>query len=72
MKNIIIVDVDSTRSRQIILGKPNDFIQPSTNEEIKQLAIDDIRCLTEALNYLIKITNNEHLKDECIKIIMNE
>ena len=49
MKNILIIDVDSERKPNLIIGKPNTIPKPSNREEAQKTILDDIFLLCEAL-----------------------
>ena len=57
MKNTIIVDVDSERERQIIIGKPYEIAPLSTPEEMKPMMENDITCLAHGLCELIRLAS---------------
>jgi hypothetical protein len=63
MKSNITVDIDTERKVPIIINKPENIEpQPTNKEEAKVMVNNDIKCLTEALCFLIKVgSDNEYL-----------
>jgi hypothetical protein len=59
MKNTIIIDIDTERDIPVQLGKPNDFKQPETDLLIKEMLMDDIKSVCEALCVLIKLADTK-------------
>jgi len=68
MRNTIIIDVDTERDIPVKFGKPNDFKQPENEYEVKEILMNDIKSVCEALCVLIKIadTNGYSNRDELI------
>ncbi len=68
MKNLIIIDVDSEREKQIIVGKGPEIPQPQTKEEAREMIINDIRCVCETLKLLIGVASDSGFgkKDEFV------
>jgi|APCry1669189534_1035231.scaffolds.fasta_scaffold66976_1 hypothetical protein len=64
MKNIIIIDLDTTRNKPIHISKPNGFVEPTTPEGIKDMVLGDISTLCEALCLLIKVADNEKVSEK--------
>lgn len=53
MTNSIFIDIDTDRDKPIIFGKPPDIEPPSNKEEAKEMILNDIICLAQALKTLI-------------------
>jgi hypothetical protein len=53
MTNSIFIDVDTEREKPIIFGKPPDITPPSTQEEAKEMILNDIICVAQSLKTLI-------------------
>lgn len=49
MKNILIIEIDSDRKPNLIIGKPNTIPKPLNKEEAQKTILDDIFLLCEAL-----------------------
>lgn len=63
MKNFIFVDVDTDREKPIIFGKPPDMNPPENKEEAKEMILNDISCLAEALKTLITMASQNGYAD---------
>lgn len=69
MKNSILIDVDTDRNdRPILFGKPPDIAAPETQEETREMILNDIACVAEALTTLILMasSNNYGNKEELV------
>jgi hypothetical protein len=68
MKNLIYIDVDTDREKQILIGKGSEIKTPETREEARDMIINDIKCVCETLKILIDVAdfNNYAKKDELI------
>lgn len=55
MTNTIILDIDTERKDTILFGKPPHVPQPQTKEEAKEMVLNDIACLSQAIASLILI-----------------
>lgn len=73
-KNILIIDMDTTRREApIMMGKTPDFPQPTTEEEWGVQIIDDMATLCEGICTLIHLAEEKGLKSspdslrDCIK-----
>lgn len=64
MKNIVILDFDSTKEKPLTILKPNDFIKPETPEAEKKMIMDDISVTFEALRTLIDVAGNNGYADK--------
>lgn len=75
MTNTIFIDIDTSRERPIIFGKPPEFEKPQTKEEAAKMILSDIIGLSQALKELIIIatdsnySTNTELIDAVIKTI---
>ena len=63
MKNFIFVDVDTDREKPIIFGKPPDMTPPENKEEAKEMILNDIISLAEALKTLITMASQNGYGD---------
>ena len=70
MKNILIIDVDSQRERQILFGKPSDVVLPKPCEE-SQIITNDIQTLVAALNQILIVSEREYLREEISNYLKN-
>lgn len=72
MKNSIFISIDSEREQPIMVGKPEQYSVPSTDEEMKEMMIYDVECMTDALYFMIEnISKNnfgdkKEIVDKCI------
>jgi len=68
MINIIQIDVDTKRERQIIFSKPPNIKEPVTREEAREMILTDIICVSNALKMLIVLAtkNNYAINSELI------
>jgi len=57
MINSIFIDVDTDREKPIIFGKPPDMTPPENKEEAKEMILNDIISLAEALKTLITMAS---------------
>ncbi len=64
MKNILIIDVDSERKPNLIIGKPNTIPKPSNREEAQKTILDDIFLLCEALGQHIDTAGHHGYGDK--------
>lgn len=74
MKNQLIIDIDSDRDQQIQIGKPPEFKQPETPEEIAKMLVNDIDSVLRCLLALIEIAgqngvDSKELTKQSIKIL---
>ena len=73
MKNLIYIDVDTTREKQIMIGKGSEIASPTNRDEAREMIINDIKCVCETLCMLIdtadfnKYDKKEELVTESIK-----
>lgn len=71
MKNVLIVDIDTERERQVMFGKGKDFVLPTTDEENDKMLLTDIQTLTDALNHLLAYTNKDNLRPQIAEFLLN-
>lgn len=57
MKNLIVIDVDTEREKQILIGKPQESTPPSNPKDAALMVTTDISCVCEALCTLINISD---------------
>lgn len=75
MINSIFIDVDTDRDKPIVFGKPPDITPPSNKEEAKEMILNDIICLAQALKTLIimaeenEYSNKKELVVACVNTI---
>jgi hypothetical protein len=75
MTNAIYIDIDTERDNPIAFGKPPDITPPKDREEAKAMVLNDIACVSEALNVLImmahlnKYGDKKELLEACIKTL---
>jgi hypothetical protein len=71
-KNIIIFDKDDEREDRFWVTKPDDSYKPKSEEEAKQMVVDDISTATEGLLKLVKIGQDSGYIDsvESAKLIV--
>ena len=69
MKNILIIDVDTTREKVMMFKKPSDLPLPQTPEEAKSMILQDVSCAFEAFCSLVSVVdqNGYGKKDEMLK-----
>jgi len=70
MKNIILINVDTEREQQIIIGKPEEIKKPENREEAGIMITEDLTCVCEALCTLINMANDNGyaLKKDLVEI----
>lgn len=62
-KNIIVVDIDSTRKEVVRIGKPHEFYQKGlTEEELGKQIINDMASLCEGICTLIHVAEGTGIK----------
>lgn len=64
MKNSIFISIDSEREQKIMVGKPEQHNVPSTEEEIKEMMIYDVECVTDALYFMIENISKNNFGDK--------
>ena len=71
MKNILIVDIDTEREKQVMFGKGKDFVMPEENDDAahETVLLTDIQTLVDGLNHLIIYTGRDDLREEIAKFI---
>ena len=57
MKNILIIDVDTTRDKVMMFKKPSDIPLPQTQEEAKKMILEDVSCAFEAFCSLVSVVD---------------
>lgn len=57
MKNILIIDVDTTREKIMMFKKPNDIPLPQNTEEAKKMILEDVSCAFEAFCSLVNVVD---------------
>ena len=73
MKNVIIIDIDTSRDVPIQVGKPEGFKQGESKEELSKQIIEDMATLCEGICTLIHVADQQGLKPsadslrDCIK-----
>jgi hypothetical protein len=71
--NIMIVDIDTRRDQNVIIGKPDGFPVPETDTQLKVTIINDMATLCEGLCTLIHLAEQQGIKKspdslrDCIK-----
>ncbi len=58
MQTVIILNVDTESITPISIGKPDTFEPPKNKEEAKEIVINDIKCLTEALCFIVGVADD--------------
>lgn len=71
MKNVLIVDIDTERERQIMFGKGAGFILPTTDEENEKMLLTDIQTLVDGLNHLLVYANKDNLRPQIAEFLLN-
>lgn len=72
-KNILIVDIDSSRKESVKIGKPEEAKEPESPEEFAEIVINDMASLCEAICTLIHLAESQGIKSsanslrDCIK-----
>ena len=64
MKNIILINVDTERDQQIIIGKPEEIQKPQNREEAGIMITEDLTCVCEALCTLINMAADNGYADK--------
>lgn len=64
MINSIFIDIDTDRDKPIIFGKPPDITPPSNKEEAREMILNDIICLAQALKTLIIMADENEYADK--------
>lgn len=64
MINSIFIDIDTDRNKPIIFGKPPDITPPSNKEEAREMILNDIICLAQALKTLIIMADENEYADK--------
>jgi len=64
MKNSIFISIDSEREQPIMVGKPEQYTIPTSDEEMKQMMISDIDCVTDALYFMIENVSKNNFGDK--------
>jgi hypothetical protein len=69
MKNILIIDVDTTRDKVMMFKKPNDLPLPQNKEEAKKMILEDVSCAFEAFCSLVMVIdqNGYGKKEDMLK-----
>jgi len=63
MKNILVIDVDSTREDIIKFSKPQEYL-PQKPEDAKEIFVNDITCTFEAFCFLLKAAHDNGYIDK--------
>lgn len=58
MKTIIGITIDTESKTPISINKPEDVAPPTTPEEAKEVITNDIKCLTEALCFMVGVAED--------------
>lgn len=58
MKTTINITIDTESKTPISINKPEDITPPTTSEEAKDIIITDIKCLTEALCFMVGVAED--------------
>lgn len=58
MKTVINIAIDTDSKTPISINKPDDITPPTTAEEAKELITTDIKCLTEALCFMVGVAED--------------
>ncbi len=58
MKTVINISIDTESKTPISINKPEDFSPPTTSEDAKELITTDIKCLTEALCFMVGVAED--------------
>ena len=58
MKTVINIAIDTESKTPISINKPDDITPPTTAEEAKELITTDIKCLTEALCFMVGVAED--------------
>jgi hypothetical protein len=64
MINSIFIDIDTDRNKPIVFGKPPDITPPSNKEEAREMILNDIICLAQALKTLIIMADENEYADK--------
>jgi len=64
MKNTIYIDIDTDREQVILLGKGADSPPPTSPEEAKEMVLNDVECMTEALISLMHLAHENKFGDK--------
>lgn len=68
MTNSIFVDIDTEREKAIIFGKPPETPRPSNQKEAKEMIMNDIATLAEALIVLILTAHHNGYADKYVLV----
>jgi hypothetical protein len=58
MKTVINIAIDTDSKTPISINKPDDITPPTTAEEAKEVITTDIKCLTEALCFMVGVAED--------------
>ena len=58
MKTVINIAIDTDSKTPISINKPDDITPPTTAEEAKEVITTDIKCLTEALWFMVGVAED--------------
>lgn len=58
MKTVINIAIDTESKTPISINKPEEINPPTTPEEAKDVITTDIKCLTEALSFMIGVADD--------------
>jgi hypothetical protein len=58
MKTVICININTESKTPISINKPEDVSPPTTAEEAKEVITTDIKCLTEALCFMVGVAED--------------
>lgn len=58
MKTVINITIDTESKTPISINKPEDINPPTTAEEAKEVITTDIKCLAEALCFMVGVAED--------------
>jgi hypothetical protein len=58
MKTVINISIDTESKTPISINKPEGVTPPTTAEEAKEVITTDIKCLTEALCFMVGVAED--------------
>ena len=58
MKTVINITIDTESKTPISINKPEEINPPTTAEEAKEVITTDIKCLTEALCFMVGVAED--------------
>ena len=64
MKNKLIIDIDTDRHQSVIIAKPEGITPPETQEEAKDMVIEDMASMCEALCTLMHVAHSSGYKKD--------